>query len=66
MSRIYVVKHRETHAVIRYVRANTLNGAVRAVSNEHFEAAATSTDELFQASKAGTFDVLDALSVEEK
>lgn len=62
MSRIYVVRKRDAQgALVRYVRANTLNGAVRAVAEELFTAAATTTEEVFQAMKSGHFDVLDAL-----
>lgn len=65
MSRIYVVTHRDTGAVIRYVRGQTLNGAVRAVADEHFEARAATTDEIYLAMQAGAFDVLDAMKPEQ-
>jgi len=60
MSRIYVVTHKSGD-IARYVRASTLNGAVRAVAAELFVARAASTEDIFQASKAGEFDVLDAI-----
>lgn len=65
MSRIYTITDR-MGCVVRYVRAHTLNGAVRAYANEHFKASASSTDELFQAQKAGEFDVLDAIDPEQR
>lgn len=64
MSRIYTVKQRAAGHLVRYVRAHTLNGAVRAVADDLFEATATTTEELFQAAKEGTFVVLDALEAE--
>lgn len=63
MSRIYVVTTRAS-GVERYVRANTLNGAVRAVANEDFTAATASTEQLFQAFKAG-FTILDSIEPEQ-
>jgi hypothetical protein len=51
--------------VRRYVRANTLNAAVRSYANEVFEAAPVTTDELYQAMNADGFDVLDAVSPEQ-
>lgn len=64
MSRIYTVTNKKTGKVERYVRANTLNSAVRAHAQELFAATQSSTDELFQATKAGSFFVLDAVESE--
>lgn len=61
MSRIYVVRGRKSGELVRYVRARTLNGAVRALAGEKFEASAATTEEIFQAMKKDAFDVLDAL-----
>lgn len=63
MSRIYVVTTKAS-GVERYVRANTLNGAIRAIANEDFTALAATTDQLFLAFKAG-FEVLDAIEPEQ-
>ena len=60
MARIYVVTHRETD-VDRFVRANTLNAAIRAVADETFTAKAASTEDMFLAFKQG-FEVLDAVA----
>lgn len=60
-SRIYVVTDMGTRKIVRYVRANTLNGAIRAVARELFDAAPATTEQMWQASKAGAMDVLDAL-----
>jgi hypothetical protein len=62
LSRIYVIKGRKSGELVRYVRAHTLNGAVRALAEEKFAASTASTEELFQAMKTDTFDVLDALA----
>lgn len=59
MSRIYVVTDRETQ-IDHYVRANSLNGAVRAVANEKYTAKTATTEQLFQAYKIG-ITVLDAV-----
>jgi len=59
------VTHRDTKRVIRYVRGHTLNGAVRAVAEEHFEARAATTDEIYVAMQAKAFDVLDATKPEQ-
>ena len=61
MSRIYVIRGRKDRKLVRYVRAHTLNGAVRAVSTELFEAAQATTNEIYEATMNKTFDVLDAL-----
>jgi hypothetical protein len=58
MTRLYVVTDVATGAVIRYVRAASLNSAVRAVANERFDAAVMSADAVYTALRAGA-DVLD-------
>jgi hypothetical protein len=60
MSRIYIIKDSDGK-VERYVRADTKNGAVRAYAAEVFTVEAASSDDIFLASKAGSFDVLDAV-----
>ena len=62
MSRMYVVRRRASGVLVRYVRAHTLNGAVRALADEKFAASAATTEEIFQAIKKDAFDVLDALA----
>jgi hypothetical protein len=64
-SRIYTIRNKATGKLTRYVRANTLAGAIRAVAEEHFSATPSSTDDIFLASKAGAFDVLDAVRPEQ-
>lgn len=64
MSRIYQITNKHSGDVQRYVRANTLNGAVRAYSSELFDAAPITTEEMYQAMKNG-FDVLDAIQPEQ-
>ena len=66
MSRIYVIENRETKGHMRYVRASTMNGAVRAYADEIFEVRAASTEDLWQASKDKSFDVLNALAEGDK
>ena len=61
MSRIYVVTDRALGTVARYVRASTLNSAIRAVANELYIAKAASTEELYQAYKTPGLEVLDAV-----
>lgn len=66
MSRIYTVRRRDAAGhLVRYVRANTLNAAVRAVAVELFEAKAATTEEIYQATVDKTFDVLDAVQPEQ-
>lgn len=65
MSRIYTVTDKKTGKVERYVRANTLNAAVRAHAHELFAATQTSTEEVFQAVQAKAFNVLDAVAPEQ-
>lgn len=60
--RIYVVIAKDNGKVARYVRAKNLNAAVRAHAEELFDAKAATTEEIFQAAKAGGFKVLDALA----
>jgi hypothetical protein len=64
VSRIYTVRNKTNGKLVRYVRAATLASAIRAVAGEHFDAEAATTDEIYVASKNGTFDVLDALAPE--
>ena len=65
MSRIYTVTDRKTGAVERYVRANTLNAAIRAYSNEVFEAAPSTAEEMVNAANGGKLSVLDAVAPEQ-
>jgi hypothetical protein len=65
VSRIYTVRNKTNGKLVRYVRAHSLNGAVRALAGELFDASAATTDDIFKASKDGTFDVLDALEPEQ-
>jgi hypothetical protein len=63
MSRIYIVTdHKGGNA--QYVRALSLNGAIRAVAAQTFIAKIASTDEVYQAMKVGV-QVLDALTPEQ-
>lgn len=73
MSRIYIITDKTTKRVARYVRANSLNDAVRALIDELYSAEAASelysveaasTDQMFAAMKAGNMDVLDAVKGE--
>jgi hypothetical protein len=64
MSRIYVVTDRETQ-VERYVRAKSLNGAIRAVAAEKYTGKSASTEQMFLAFKAG-LEVLDAVDSDEQ
>jgi hypothetical protein len=59
--RIYLVTDRATENVVRFVRASTLNSAVRAVANELFAARSATTEELYQAYKTPGLEVLDAI-----
>jgi hypothetical protein len=65
MSRIYTVTNKKSGEIQRYVRANSLNAAIRAHAHEMFEAVASSTDDVYQAVQAKAFDVLDAVSPEQ-
>jgi hypothetical protein len=60
MSRIYTVRTKDGR-IVRYVRANTLNAAVRAVAEEMYAAKASTTDEVYQAMLKNV-DVLDAIA----
>jgi hypothetical protein len=62
MSRLYLVTHKATDLPARYVRAHTLNGAIRAVASELFEARTASAEDIWEASKEPGFEVLDALN----
>jgi hypothetical protein len=59
-SRIYIITQRADASVVRYVRANTLAQAIRALADETFLASPASTEDLYRAMKAGQFEVLDA------
>lgn len=61
MSRIYLVSVKDTTRPVRYVRANTLSGAIRAFANEIYEARPATSEDMWQASKGGDLAVLDAL-----
>lgn len=61
MSRIYVVTSRKGGDVVRYVRAHTLNAAIRAAAAELFQSEALTTDQMYRAMQAGKFDVLDSI-----
>jgi hypothetical protein len=63
MSRLYTVTDKQGK-VVRYVRAHTLNAAVRAVAEELFSAKASTTDEIYLAMTKGAA-VLDALAPEQ-
>jgi hypothetical protein len=65
VSRIYTVTNKKTGEIQRYVRANTLAGAIRAHANEIFDATASSTEDVFQAVQAKAFDVLDTVAPEQ-
>jgi len=62
MSKIYIVTHAKAGSLIRFVRAQTLNGAVRAVARDLFAVTAASTDQLVEAAANGSLDILDALA----
>lgn len=67
MSRIYLVTQKNTNGGSqRYVRANTLNAAIRAHAAELFVARPVTPDEVYQASRSGVLDVLDAVAPEAK
>ena len=61
MSKIYIVRRKSDGEVLRYVRAKTLVGAVRAHAEELFEAKPATTEEVYQATRAGTLKVLNAV-----
>ena len=64
-SRIYIVTDRIAGSVTRYVRANSLNSAIRAVADETFLAAPATTEDIYQAVAKGEFEVLDAVAPEQ-
>ena len=45
MSKIYLITSKSDQSVIRYVRANTLNGAIRALTDELYEVEAMGAEE---------------------
>ena len=61
MSKIYLITSKSDQSVIRYVRANTLNGAIRALTDELYEVEAADTDQLYRAMQDGGLKVLDAV-----
>jgi division protein CdvB (Snf7/Vps24/ESCRT-III family) len=63
VSRIYTVCTKVGY-IVRYVRANTLNAAMRAVAEEMYVAKASTTDEVYQAMLKNA-DVLDAVAPEQ-
>lgn len=63
--RIYTVRDKSNGKPVRYVRAHTLNGAIRAVAAEQFTAEAADTEDLYQAMRAADFKVLDAIEPEQ-
>jgi hypothetical protein len=63
--RIYTVRNKTSGKLQRYVRANTLAGAIRAAAEELFTAAPASTEDMFQAMKGGDLAVLDAVKPEQ-
>jgi hypothetical protein len=66
VSRIYKVINRATGKVQRYVRANTLNAAVRAYANELYVAEPATTEDMWQAfNDKENFDALDAVAPEQ-
>jgi hypothetical protein len=65
VSRIYTVTDKKTGAVERYVRANTLNAAIRAYSNEVFEAQPSTAEKMVMAANGGKLSVLDAVAPEQ-
>lgn len=62
-ARIYIVIDRATGHVARYVRAKTLNSALRSVAEELFIAEHATTETIFQAMKTPGFDVLDSVEL---
>jgi hypothetical protein len=60
VSRIYKVSLKATSAAVRYVRADNGARALRAVTGELYEVDVVSTEELYQAMKSGSVDVLEA------
>lgn len=63
MSRIYIVTASDG-SFERYVRANTLNGAIRAVAHDMFGAKPATTEQMYHAFKGG-FEVLDTVEPEQ-
>ena len=50
---------------VRFVRANTLNAAVRAHAAEKFTAVPATTEDVYQAVSQDLFNVLDAVAPEQ-
>ncbi len=61
--RLYIVSDWQGK-IVRYVRATTLQAAIRAHWADQFKARPASTEEMFQAFKGGEFEVLDAVKQE--
>jgi hypothetical protein len=64
VSRIYNVSAKATGVSLRYVRANSLNAAVRAYAHEVVVAKAMTPDEVYAAMKEDR-EVLDAVAPEQ-
>jgi len=65
VSRIYTVTNKKSGEIVRYVRANTLNAAIRALAFELYESSPTTAVDMFDASKAGPLNVLEAVAPEQ-
>ena len=66
-ARIYIVTAKRSGGiggVLRYVRATSLNSAIRAHAHTLFEARPASAEDIWEASKEGELDVLDATAAE--
>jgi hypothetical protein len=64
MSRIYIVTDRADTSNVRFVRAHTIAGCLRAVAESQYHAAPATTDDVYQAMKIGAA-VLDAADPEQ-
>lgn len=64
MSRIYIITDKSDASRVRFVRAHTLAGALRAVAEAEYLASPASTDEVYKAMKDG-HAVLDAVAAEQ-
>ena len=64
-SRIYKVVSRDKGVLQRFVRANTLNAAVRASAEELFVATPATAEDMVVAFDAGVGHVLDAVAPEQ-
>jgi hypothetical protein len=65
VSKIYKVSKLRGDECVHYVRANTLNAALRAVSTMYFVGGAATTEEMYQALAKGNFEVIDAVKAEQ-